>query len=642
MTQKSADMAGPGCGLSKEGRPGPRLRKELGLLAVFCVATGAMISSGLFVLPGIAFAVSGPAVILAYLIAAALAIPALFSKAELSTAMPKAGGDYFYIERSMGGAFGTIGGMAAWLSLTFKTAFALLGMGSFAILLFPEISELTVKLLAIGLCVGFMFVNLIGAKHAGRLQSWLVLVLIAALGYYLARGMPSVQVERYSPFMPNGAGSVFATAGLVFVSYGGLTKAASIAEEAKNPGKNIPLGMILAFVVVTVLYALAIFTTVGTLDGEVLATTRTPLSTAAGAFMGMPGLVIMTLAAMLAFITTGNAGILSASRTPMAMSKDGLLPSFLSRVNRRFGTPHYGILLTGLIMIAAIASMDLVTLVKVASTMKIILFLLANVAVIMMREGRIQHYRPTFRSPFYPWIQGVGILLYGFLVFKMGLLPLVITALFFGGSLIWYSLYVGLHRRRDSALIQVVRRITSRDLVRQGESLEIELREILKERDEIVEDRFDELIHCSPIVDRKESETVWEFFRAISGVLSDQVGMSTDDVYDLLVKRERESTTALRPGLAVPHIVVDGEGVFAVLLARSRAGIVFSESDPPVHAVFVLMGSLDERNYHLRALMHIAQITRDEHFDSKWMAAEGGEQLRNVVLLGERRRDSAD
>jgi APA family basic amino acid/polyamine antiporter len=201
---------------------------------------------------------------------------------------------------------------------------------------------------------------------------------------------------------------------------------------------------------------------------------------------------------------------------------------------------------------------------------------------------------------------------------------------------------VGLHQRRDSALIQVVRRVTSRELEPSGTSLEGELREILKERDEIVEDRFDELIHCSPIMDRVERESVWDFFRSISGVLAEQVGMSTDDVYELLVKRERESTTALRPGLAVPHIIVEGQGVFAVLLARSREGIVFSDEQPPVHAVFVLMGSLDERNYHLRALMHIAQITRDEHFDARWMAAQSVEQLRNVILLGERRRDSAD
>jgi len=367
--------------LAQEGK----LRKELGLLAIFGIATGAMISSGLFVLPGLAFAAAGPAVILAYLLAGVLALPALFSKAELATAMPKAGGSYFFIERSLGGAFGTIGGMAAWLSMTLKTAFALVGMGSFAVLLFPQMSVFEVKLLAITLCIIFMFINLVGAKHAGRFQSGLVLALLAALVYFVARGLPSVEAARFEPFMPHGSGSLFATAGLVFVSYGGLTKAASVAEEARNPGRNIPLGMILAFVIVTVFYGLAIFVAVGTLDAGVLAETRTPLSTAAASFAGTPGLLILAIAALAAFITTGNAGILAASRTPMAMSKDGLLPGFLGRVNRRFGTPHYGILATGAIMIVAIVTLDLVTLVKVASTMKIILFLLVNLAVIMMR-----------------------------------------------------------------------------------------------------------------------------------------------------------------------------------------------------------------------------------------------------------------
>jgi mannitol/fructose-specific phosphotransferase system IIA component (Ntr-type) len=442
--------------------------------------------------------------------------------------------------------------------------------------------------------------------------------------------------------MPQGSGALFATAGLVFVSYGGLTKAASVAEEARNPGKNVPLGMIVAFIVVTLFYALATFVCVGTLDADVLAGSRTPLSTAANAFSGTSGMVILAIAALVAFITTGNAGILSASRTPMAMSRDGLLPGFLGRVNRRFGTPHYGILLTGAIMIVAIAFLDLVTLVKVASTMKIVLFLLANLAVIMMRESRIQHYRPTFKSPFYPWVQGVGIILYAFLLFEMGLMPLALTGAFFCGSLLWYVLYVGIHERKDSALIQVVRRVTDRDLEPSGVKLESELREILKERDEIVEDRFDCLIHECTILDRAGRESVWDFFRAISWTLSEQLGMPEERVYELLVEREKESTTALRPGLAIPHIVVEGEGVFRLLLARSRDGIIFAEDKPPVHAVFVLMGSADERNYHLRALMHVAQITQNPGFDSKWLAASGTEQLRNLVLLGERRRDTGD
>ena len=100
-----------------------RLRKELGLLDVFCIASGAMISSGLFILPGIASAKVGPSLFLSYIIASILAIPALLSKAELATAMPKAGGDYFFITRSMGLSVGTVGGAASWKA-TFNGSFA--------------------------------------------------------------------------------------------------------------------------------------------------------------------------------------------------------------------------------------------------------------------------------------------------------------------------------------------------------------------------------------------------------------------------------------------------------------------------------------------------------------------------------------
>jgi APA family basic amino acid/polyamine antiporter len=461
-----------------------------------------------------------------------------------------------------------------------------------------------------------MAINLAGARHAGRLQSALVLGLLAALVLYLVRGLPAIDVHRYVPFAPNGGGAVIATAGLVFVAYGGLTKVASVAEEVKDPGRNIPLGMILAFSVVTALYVLVVFTTVGLTDAPMLARSTTPISTAASSFAGTGGLVVMAVVALAAFTTTGNAGILSASRTPMAMSRDGLLPAVLGRVNRRFGTPHVAIVTTAALMIASVVLLDLVMLVKVASTMMIIIFLLENVSVILMRESRIQHYLPTFRSPFYPWVQGAAIVLYAGLVVDMGAVPILVTAIFFGGSLVWYALYARPRGGRDSALVQLVGRITSQDLV--TSSLDSELKEILKVRDEIVEDRFDGLVKRCTILDMEGRENLDDFFCRIAKILAHELAMDEDEVYHLLLERERESTTALRPGLAIPHIVVEGRGVFDILIARSREGIIFSDDLPPVHAMFVLIGSRDERNYHLRVLMHIARSSGTSSF---WASA---------------------
>ena len=96
------------------------LKKQLGALDVFSVASGAMISSGLFVLPAIAFMKAGPAMILSYFLASLLIIPSVLSQAELATAMPRAGGTYFYVERSLGTIWGLFGGVANWFSLALK------------------------------------------------------------------------------------------------------------------------------------------------------------------------------------------------------------------------------------------------------------------------------------------------------------------------------------------------------------------------------------------------------------------------------------------------------------------------------------------------------------------------------------------
>jgi APA family basic amino acid/polyamine antiporter len=609
-----------------------KLRKELGLLDVFCVATGAMISSGLFVLPGLAHARAGPAVFLSYWIAALLAVPAMFSKAELVTAMPRAGGDYFYATRSMGDAAGTVAGFVSWFSLSFKSAFALVGMGAYAAL----VTDVPIKVIAASLCVVFTVVNLVGVRHAGRFQIFLVFGLLTILAVYFFRGLPRITPEKMTPFMPYGFGAVLSTAGFVFISYGGLTKVASIAEEVKNPGKTIPHAMFLSVTVVAILYALVVLVTAGILEPEELDHALTPISDGARVFMGGVGEVALAVAALLAFISTANAGIMSASRYPIAMSRDSLVPPFFQRVNARFGTPHVSILVTGAFMIVAVLVLELDLLVKVASTLLMMLFVTANLSVLIMRESKIQNYQPTFRSPLYPWMQIAGAVAGVALIINLGAVPLQVAALFIGGALVWYGLYAHARADRQSAIVHLVERITDTKLT--SYSLETELKGILRERDQIVEDRFDELIKNAVVLDIDEQLTIDDFFHMVSDTMAPRLDTDPSELFELFVEREKESTTALRPGLAIPHVVVDGSGKSDILLARCKGGITFGESLPLVHAVFVLTGTRDERQFHLCALMAIAQIAEEPDFDAKWMRARNVDELKDIVLLGERRR----
>jgi len=326
------------------------LRRELSLLGVFCIASGAMISSGLFILPGLAYAKAGPAVIICYLLAGLLSLPGMLSIAEMTTAMPKAGGDCFTIIRSMGPAVGTVAGLLSWFSLAMKSAFALVGMSVFTAL----IVDVDIHIVAVLFCLVFLAINLVGIKQAGATQIILVVGLLALMILYIAAGLRAVRVESFAPFAPHGMGAVFFTTGFVFVSYAGLLKIASVAEEIENPTRNIPLAMILSLLVVSILYTLMVFVTIGVLDGANLSHSLTPISDGAAVFMGQGGRIALAVAGILAFLSTANAGIMTAARSLVPLSQDGLLPGFLAKINTKFGTTHTSLLVTGLFVLGSV------------------------------------------------------------------------------------------------------------------------------------------------------------------------------------------------------------------------------------------------------------------------------------------------
>ncbi len=608
-----------------------KLTKKLGLLDIFCIASGAMISSGIFILPGLAHARAGPAVIVSYFLAGLLAMMAVLSQAELVSAMPKAGGTYFYVTRSMGPVVGTIDGLLTWFSLCLKTAFALVGMAAFTRILL----NMNIHIIAITLCFIFIAINIIGIKEAGKVQIGLVIGLLALMIIYVVSGIPNVNVEYFKDFAPNGMPAVFSTAGFVFVSFGGILKVASIAEEVKNPGRTVPLGMILSLLIVGIFYILVIFVTSGVLGASRLDNSLTPISDGAFVFLGEWGKILLSIAAILAFVSTANAGIMAASRYPLALSRDGLLPDFLKKVNKRFQTPHIAILTTGGIMIVSLFfTLDI--LVEAASTVLILTYLFSSAAVIVMRQSGLQNYRPQFKSPLYPWVQIIGILGCGFLLFEMGREVLLIVGILVSIALIVYGFYGRIRSRKEFALLYLIERITAKELTTR--SLEDELKEIIRERDDISKDRFDELIEKCTVLDIDQTMEMEEFFRLIADEMSPELDIEAEALYGLLLKREKESTTVINPDIALPHIIIQGSGKFGILLARCREGIKFSENALGVKTVFVLVGTRDERNFHLKALAAIAQIVQEVDFERRWITAKNKEGLRDVVLLGKRKR----
>jgi APA family basic amino acid/polyamine antiporter len=614
--------------LSKEQA---ELKKTLGLIHIFCITSGAMISSGLFVLPGIAYAKAGPAIIIGYLLAGLLSLPGMMSIVEMSTAMPKAGADCYGVIRSMGPGIGTVAGLLSWFSLAMKSAFALIGLS----LLTTTLTSVNLYVIAILGCLIFLGINLLGVKEAGTLQLILAAILFFIMTFYIVRGIPFVAIQRFEPFASKGIVPVFSVAGYVFISYAGLLKLASMAEEIRNPAKNIPLGMMLTLSIVTIFYFMMIFVTVGVLDGKVLSGSLTPISDGANAFMKLPGKIMITIAALMAFLTTANAGIMASARSIVPLSRDKLFPEIFARINFRFGTPHYALFLTAAFIITSFF-LRLEVLVEAASIVLILTNVLSCVAVIILRESGLQNYRPTFRTPLYPWLQILGIVAFGFVLLEMGGEAYIITIIL---SLAGFSAYWFYGRKRvqsESAILHLIQRITAREVV--TGTLEHELRELSLERDEVTLDRFDKIVEKCPILDMKEKIELDEFFKKAGDELAESVETASKDIYLALKEKEKENSTAITPDLAIPHIIIEGEHKFEVLLARSKQGIEFSASSPRVHAIFVLLGTKDERNFHLYALSAIAQVAGDPEFIDRWLKARDNQGLRDVVILGKRLR----
>ena len=432
------------------------LDRDLGLPSVIAISMGAMIGSGIFILPGLAMAEAGPSVILAFVIAGILVVPAAVSIAELGTAMPEAGGDYIFIERGMGPGAGTIAGLGTWLMLMFKGALALVGgmlyLGPVFTRFGWQVSEFELQIIAVVVGLILIGVNVIGVKQTGGLQKILVLVMLFILGGFVALSLGNIEGESYTPFLDEGTVGLFGATAMVLISYGGVTKVAAVAEEIKNPGRNLPLGLLGSLLLTTALYALIVFVLVGVVDAETLEGSGTPMVDGVDPFFGFLGVILIVIAAMFALISTANAGILTASRYPFALSRDNLLPDLFASVNERFRTPVTAILTTGGAMLFIIIALPVEEIAKTAGAFQIIVYILVCLALIAFRRRQPAGYDPVFKSPLYPWIQLFGVGSGLFIITQMDTLPIIgavgIVAL--GGA--WYWVY-GRERAERSGLV---------------------------------------------------------------------------------------------------------------------------------------------------------------------------------------------
>ncbi len=615
-------------------------RKTISSTALFALASGTMISSGIFILPGLAYGQIGPLVILSYFLAGTVAFLSSLSLIELSTAMPKAGGDYFYITRSLGPGVGTVMGLLSWLALMLKTAFAVFGLAELSFVLFG----LPPQLMAIGLALLFVILNLIGTGEAITLEVILVFALLAIMLAYVVLGFTEWNSQHFSsgqslfPSRENpwdGLRMLFQSAAFVFVSFGGLLNVTTMAEEVKNPGRDIPRAMILSVTLITLLYVAMVGITTAVLPPEEFAGSLTPIADSAIKIAGRPGQLVIVFASALAFITTGNAGVMAASRYPLALSRDGLLPEGISRCNRK-GTPYVAILLTGLGIIIAVL-IPLESLVKVASTVILVTYIATNIAIIVLRESSVRNYAPLFRIPLYPYVPVAALLLMGYFLIELGVSSLEILLLFGSTGLLIYLLYGRKRSRYEFAALHLIKNMVNRQL--QSEGLEEELREIIRDREQLSQDITDELLKKAYMLDISHKETLHGVFQMAGSLLAPVTGLSSEAISRQLEEREQMMSTALSPFISVPHILIPETEEIWLCLIRCQKGLYFDEAHKEIKSMVILIGSEKRRDDHLKILTGLVHIFRNKEFERVWTEGKDMEAIRDQLILMDRNRD---
>ena len=382
------------------------LERRLGLPSVIGISIGAMLGSGAFVLPGLIISQAGSYAWLAYILASLAVLPSAFSKAELATAMPTSGGTYVYLDRTFGPLLGTVAGLGLWFSLLLKGSFALMGVAAYLSVLNVPFSSTSIAFGVLGI---ILVLNVWGVGKVSKVLNAVVFFSITSLLLLLGWVHVEIPFMNISEFASPGIVGILSASALAYGSCSGITKVAAVAEEIKNPEKNIPKGILISLLIVTTIYALIAYTLTKFISFSELDENLRPIYSLAMLSDHKYVAYFFVLMAFLAMASMANAGVLASSRFPFAMGRDKLLPSFLGYLSPVFLTPVWSILTSCILIGFAIFYLDVFGMVKLASAFMIIIYCLESIAVIILRESRAQWYKPSYHSPFYPFFQLFGI-----------------------------------------------------------------------------------------------------------------------------------------------------------------------------------------------------------------------------------------
>jgi len=438
-----------------------RLHRSLNAFDLTILGIGAIIGVGIFVLTGTASArYAGPGVTLSFIFAGAACGFAALCYAEFASSIPVAGSAYNYAYATMGEVIAWIIGWDLILEYIVASVAVAIGWSGYFVNILKSmgiclpvwcsnapgvVPGALINLPAAAIVLLLTLLLVIGIKESARFTSLMVLVKIVTLIIFIAVGVFNVHPANWVPFLPFGIKGVVTGAAIVFFAYIGFDAVSTAAEETKNPQKNMPVGIILSLIICTVFYIVVATILTGMVPFAEL-NHPAPVAHALNVIGIRWGSALVSVGAVAGITSVLVVMLMGQPRVFFAMSRDGLLWPWISKVHSRYRTPYVSQIITGVVVAFFAGLIDIGTAAELCNIGTLFAFCIVCGSTVVLRVTHPEFPRP-FRCPLVPLIPLLGILSCGALMLSLPRITWIRFAVWLAFGLVIYFFYGIRHSR---------------------------------------------------------------------------------------------------------------------------------------------------------------------------------------------------
>lgn len=428
------------------------LSQTFGSVGLIILGVGAILGAGIFVVTGLAAAVAGPSIIFSFSAAAVVCVMIALCFAEMASIITVTGGSYTYTQFSLGEIWAWIVGWSVVLQIIITAATVAIGWSSYIMGLldslnihFPSlISQYTseINLPALFIVALLTVVVLMGARSSKHVNNVIVIIKLAVVIIFVLIGIKYINTANYIPFMPHGINGVLQGAAMVFFAYLGFEAVATSSEEAINPQKSIPKGIIGSLVLCAVLYILVVIIMTGMVKYSEYLGVAAPVQYALNAVGANWIMTIVTIGIIAGLTTVILVNLYIIPRVIYSMSRDGLLPSKLSHVNTKYKVPIIPIIISGVVIGIIASFVPLASVFELANIAALTAFIFVAIGIINLRRTCPDIPR-KFKCPFVPVLPLLTIVICLVLIIELKASTLIYFGIWTVVGLIIYFGYKG-------------------------------------------------------------------------------------------------------------------------------------------------------------------------------------------------------